>query len=290
MQNHQLNLSYFSQKVEKRSSPIEGRGLFAKRAIKMGEVMAVKGGYILTRTQRDRIGRELGPSEIQITEDLFIGPSTKRQREGGMMHLNHSCEPNLGLQGQIVFLALRDIRADEEVTFDYAMTDHEAYEMKCRCGTPSCRGTITGFDWLKPEIQSKYDGYFSWFIQRRIDNMKRKAPRQQVRAVCPALPDFAAPNDGYHPRGRFSPAAPEAALAPHCRRSDARGLAGQVGRSDADEPVRTCTDECCNLIIVYQWAARSPPRAHEPETDTPGIHCNRRGEGYLTVCGQARGW
>jgi uncharacterized protein len=109
----------------------------------MGEVVVVKGGYILSRTQRDQISRELGPSEIQITEDLFIGPSTERQREGGMMHLNHSCEPNLGLQGQIVFLALRDIRADEEVTFDYAMTDDEAYEMKCRCGTPSCRGTIT---------------------------------------------------------------------------------------------------------------------------------------------------
>ena len=50
MQNHQLNLSYSSPKVEKRSSPIEGRGLFAKRAIKMGEVVVVKGGYILTRT------------------------------------------------------------------------------------------------------------------------------------------------------------------------------------------------------------------------------------------------
>jgi hypothetical protein len=61
VQNHQLNLSYFSQKVEKRSSPIEGRGLFAKRAIKMGEVVVVKGGYILTRTQRDR--RELASSK-----------------------------------------------------------------------------------------------------------------------------------------------------------------------------------------------------------------------------------
>ena len=50
VQNHRLNLSYFSPKVEKRSSPIEGRGLFAKRAIKMGEVVVVKGGYILTRT------------------------------------------------------------------------------------------------------------------------------------------------------------------------------------------------------------------------------------------------
>jgi hypothetical protein len=31
-----------------------------------------------------------------------IGPTTPDEREGGMMHLNHSCEPNLGLQGQIV--------------------------------------------------------------------------------------------------------------------------------------------------------------------------------------------
>jgi len=160
MKKRQLNLSYFSRKVEKRTSAIEGRGLFAKQAIRRGEVVVVKGGYILTRAQRDQIGRELGPSEVQITEDLFIGPVTMRQREGGMMHLNHSCEPNLGLQGQVVFVALRDIEADEELTGDYAMTDDEPYEMKCWCGTPSCRGTITGFDWLKPEIQNKYDGYF----------------------------------------------------------------------------------------------------------------------------------
>ena len=77
-----------------------------------------------------------------------------------MTHLDHSCEPNFGLQGQVVFLSLRDIVADEELTFDYAMTDDEPYEMKCQCGMPNCRGTITGFDWLKPEIQNKYDGYF----------------------------------------------------------------------------------------------------------------------------------
>ena len=79
------------------------------------------------------------------------------------MHLNHSCEPNLGLKGQIVYVALRDIGIDEELTFDYATTDDEPYEMICRCGTSICRGTITGLDWQKPEIQSRYDGYFSWF-------------------------------------------------------------------------------------------------------------------------------
>jgi hypothetical protein len=167
------NLSFFSPKVEKRLSPIDGRGLFAKEAIERDEIVVVKGGYVLTRTQRDRIGRELGPSEIQITEELFIGPATRREREGGMMHLNHSCEPNLGLKGQVVYVALRDIAAGEELTFDYAMNDDEPWEMRCRCGSPSCRGTITGRDWQKPELQRKYDGYFSWFIQRRIDALKK---------------------------------------------------------------------------------------------------------------------
>ena len=94
-----LDLTYFSPKVEKRASLINGRGLFATAAIAKGEVVVVKGGYILTREQRDSIREELGRSEIQITEDLFIGPTTSAEREGGMMHLNHSCEPNLGVQG-----------------------------------------------------------------------------------------------------------------------------------------------------------------------------------------------
>jgi uncharacterized protein len=168
-----LTLTYFSPKVEKRTSAIHGRGLFAKSAISKGEIAVIKGGYVLTKAQRDAIAKETGPSDIQISEGLFVGPSTAAEREGGMMHLNHSCEPNLGMQGQIVFVALRDIEQNEELTLDYAMMDDEPDEMRCSCGAGSCRGTISGFDWKKPEIQKKYDGYFSWFIQRRID-----APKQ----------------------------------------------------------------------------------------------------------------
>ena len=75
-----------------------------------------------------------------------------------MMHLNHSCDPNLGLRGQIVFVSLRDIETDEELTFDYAMTDDEHYEMRCDCGSARCRGTVTGKDWLRMELQEKYSG------------------------------------------------------------------------------------------------------------------------------------
>ena len=166
------DLSYFSPRVEKRWSCIDGRGLFAKSVITEGEIVVVKGGYILRREQRNRIEKDLGPAEIQITETLFIGPTTAAEREGGMMHLNHSCEPNVGLQGQIVFVAMRDIAADEELTVDYAMFDDEPYEMRCHCRSNRCRGLITGVDWRKPEIQKRYDGYFSWYIQRQIDSLK----------------------------------------------------------------------------------------------------------------------
>jgi hypothetical protein len=86
------DLTYFSPKVAKRLSPIDGRGLFATAAVSKGEVVVVKGGSILTRDQRDRIGEALGPSEVQITGDLFIGPCALSERAGGMMQLNHSCE------------------------------------------------------------------------------------------------------------------------------------------------------------------------------------------------------
>ena len=68
------DLTYFSPKVEKRSSPIHGRGLFAKAEIDKDEVVVVKGGYVLSRTQRNQIGEELGPSEIQITEGPLYRP------------------------------------------------------------------------------------------------------------------------------------------------------------------------------------------------------------------------
>jgi hypothetical protein len=45
--------------------------------------------------------------------------------------------------------------------------------MQCECGAESCRGIITGTDWRKPEIQHKCGGYFSWFIQRRIDAVQK---------------------------------------------------------------------------------------------------------------------
>jgi len=36
------------------------------------------------------------------------------------------------------------------------------------CGEPTCRGLFTGLDWTKPELQTKYAGWFSPYLSRRI--------------------------------------------------------------------------------------------------------------------------
>jgi hypothetical protein len=134
-----------------------------------GEIVCVKGGYIFTRAALAEVAPVLGPAEIQIADDLFIGPSGIEEREGAMIFSNHSCEPNIGVQGQIVFVALRQILPGEELTHDWATTDDDDYILECRCGAPTCRRIVTGKDWKRPDLQRKYRGLFSWYIERLID-------------------------------------------------------------------------------------------------------------------------
>jgi hypothetical protein len=71
---------------------------------------------------------------------------------------------------------MRDISPGEEVTYDYCMTDADFdYSFKCRCGSPRCRGLVTTKDWMKPALQREYKGYFSWYVQEKIEELRRKS-------------------------------------------------------------------------------------------------------------------
>jgi hypothetical protein len=161
-------LSYISPKAVVKESPIHGLGLFAVEKIEAGEVVCIKGGAIFDRERLREISARLGPAEIQIAEDLFIGPLREDEREASMLFTNHSCAPNLGVRGQIVFVAMRTVETGEELTHDWAMTDDDDYEMECRCGASECRRVITGRDWQRPELQEKYHGYISWYLAEKI--------------------------------------------------------------------------------------------------------------------------
>ena len=86
--------------------------------------------------------------------------------------INHSCAPNCGLSGSALLVAMRDIVTDEEITFDYAMSDASDYdEFACMCGQPACRLAVTGADWRDPEIQAAYDGWFSPYLNKLIASL-----------------------------------------------------------------------------------------------------------------------
>ena len=163
-------MTFLSSKTEVRASLIQGRGLFAREAINKGEIVAIKGGHVFDRQTLARLSPLLGPAEIQIADDLYIGPTTPAEWESTMIFSNHSCDPNLGVQGQIAFVAMRDIEAGEELTHDWAMTDCDDCEMNCNCGAACCRKIITGQDWTRKDLQEKYRGYFSWYLERKISH------------------------------------------------------------------------------------------------------------------------
>ena len=165
------NLSYLSPKVAVKESSIHGRGLFALERIARGEVVCVKGGYIFDRQSLQSMPEWFRAAEIQVAEDLFIGPLHREEREGSMIFSNHSCDPNIGVQGQIVFVAMRDIQAGEELTHDWATTDDDDYQIECNCGAANCRKVLTGRDWQRKDLQEKYKGFISRYLEEKIGRM-----------------------------------------------------------------------------------------------------------------------
>src|ERR1700677_85166 len=155
------------------SSGIAGRGLCATDPIDAGEVVAVKGGHIVTTQQLHELPDPLPNSEIQIADGLHLAALSPDEYEPVMLFINHSCEPNVGFAGNVVLVSMRYVAACEELTTDYALFDDYDGQMNCQCNTAQCRGVIDGHDWRRPDLQRRYRGYFAWYLQRKITEMAR---------------------------------------------------------------------------------------------------------------------
>lgn len=166
--------SFLSPKTKVRKSPIEGCGLFAVRPIKKGEVVGIKGGHIIDWQTLKRHESVIGDSYLQIDDNFVLAPLKKNEIKKIMMFLNHSCGPNVGVRGEITFVAMRNIKRGEELTIDYAMVDAGRYRMKCACGKGDCRRMVSGDDWKNKKLQKKYKGYFSRYIQDKIEPLRKQ--------------------------------------------------------------------------------------------------------------------
>ena len=157
-----------SPKVEVRGGALAGKGVFAVEPIAAREVVAVKAGHIVDRDEVVRLTAEIGDQSLQIDNDLYLSPRTAEEVEQTSIRMNHSCDANVGFRGQVIYMAMRDIAADEELCHDYAMDRTDAYRLACGCGTAVCRGTVTGGDWRLPELQARYEGFFVEYVAEKI--------------------------------------------------------------------------------------------------------------------------
>lgn len=160
--------SYLSPRLELRACADKGGyGLFAREPLEKDAVLAVWGGVVVPGNRLPEYSPYARTHGLQVEDDLFLLPLTEDDPSD---YFNHSCSPNAGLLGQITLVAMRPIAAGEEICFDYAMSDSNPYdEFDCGCGSPECRGRITAQDWQRKDLQARYRGYFSPYLQRRID-------------------------------------------------------------------------------------------------------------------------
>ena len=100
---------------------------------------------------------------------------------------NHSCDPALWHDDAYTLTARRDIDAGDEVTVDYGtQTAEPDFTMDCRCGSALCRGTVTGDDWRRPELQQRYGDHWVPALRSSPPGRMPRAETQvrRVRAAC----------------------------------------------------------------------------------------------------------
>ena len=146
------------EKLQVRSSPIHGKGVFARVALKKGELVLEYLGAIIDWPEALR-RHPHDPAQPNHTfyfalddEDGVIDGNDGGNRA---RWINHSCKPNCESEtkGQRVWVrALRNIRAGEELNYDYALVIDEPLtaqlkqDYACRCGSKNCRHTMLALD------------------------------------------------------------------------------------------------------------------------------------------------
>lgn len=143
------------RRTEVRRSPIHGRGVFAIADIPKGERVIEYKARKITWAQADRwyADDDSKPSHTFLftLDDKYVLDGNKDANSARW--INHSCKPNCEsdiVEGRIWIESLRNIRAGDELNYDYNITletPHTPAEKRrwsCRCGSKNCRGTLLG--------------------------------------------------------------------------------------------------------------------------------------------------
>lgn len=149
------------RRFQVRRSGVHGRGVFALTDIAVGEVIVQYKGEIITMQEADlRHEAAQGDPYHTFLFQLDNGMVIDGGSQGNSARwINHSCEPNCEVQEddkqRLFIVAIVPIAAGQELFYDYALelpgriTKAVKAAYACRCGTPSCRGTML----MQPKLQ-----------------------------------------------------------------------------------------------------------------------------------------
>ena len=137
-----------------------GKAVFAAAPFADGQPLLEFTGRRLPARDVPSLIRGGGDRYVQVTPDHYMGPSGRIDDL-----VNHSCDPNAGLRFTdhgVFLVAIRDIAAGAEVTWDYSTTLAESnWHMLCQCRSAGCRRVIGNFTTLAPDRQE-------WFRARNL--------------------------------------------------------------------------------------------------------------------------
>lgn len=116
-------------------SQIAGKGIFAKRDFKQGDVINIWSGKILSKKEFEALSEDekIFCSKYSDNEWMLFDEPDK--------YFNHSCNPNT-VPGDHCEIAKRDIKNGEELTVDYDAEEAAGEPFTCKCGSVSCRQII----------------------------------------------------------------------------------------------------------------------------------------------------
>lgn len=142
--NNKRTFSWIHPDLEVRDTEKYGKGVYALRNIKSGEVIHVLSGEIISFEEcikRIRGGKEAQTDSLQIDLEMDMDLDELSRT------FNHSCNPNAAIRKISELVAIRNIKKGEEITYDYSATigpnvPREIWEMKCLCGSDNCRKII----------------------------------------------------------------------------------------------------------------------------------------------------
>jgi uncharacterized protein len=156
-----------------------GNGLFALQDIPKEQILFRITGRPIHYYEALSLG-EKESYPIQVSPDRYI------LTDFPFYFINHSCDPNSGVSENLEVVTLRNIKKDEEFSWDYSTSMLERHwTMICECGSPSCRKVITDFDQLPVQIQKKYLGLkiVQPYIRTYLDRINKSNIHQHLDAV-----------------------------------------------------------------------------------------------------------